>query len=370
MFVAVWLCIGAGMFTLLLAAISKKNKGQCTNYKISLKGVQNNFFIDEKDVEQLLMKATKGNIKGQPIASFKLHELEQMLEHNTWIDEAELYFDNRDVLHVTVTEKEPVARVFTTTGNSFYIDNLGRKIPLSDKLSARVPVFTGFPEKKKLNGNDSVLLNDVLVTANYIFNDPFWLSQVAQIDITPDRNFEMVPVVGNHLVKLGTGENIDKKLHRLMVFYKQVLSKTGFDKYKVIDVQYKGQVVASKYAGNAKIDSVQLRRNVEELLQQSIDAEKDTVIRAMPPIIKLEIDSVSAPAPALQDAKEINPEKPGSPNPVKPFLSKPGEPVGKHRATDKPKPVKVDKPKPAEKKKEPKAVMPKKPVEDENGGYN
>lgn len=45
-----------------------------------------------------------------------------------------------------------------------------------------------------------------------------------------------------------------------MVFYKQVLSKTGFDKYKVIDVQYKGQVVASKYAGNAKVDSVQLRK--------------------------------------------------------------------------------------------------------------
>ena len=53
------------MLTLLLAAISKKNKGQCKDYTISIKGAQNNFFIDEKDVEQLLMKATKGNIKGQ-----------------------------------------------------------------------------------------------------------------------------------------------------------------------------------------------------------------------------------------------------------------------------------------------------------------
>ncbi|MBL0131954.1 MAG: hypothetical protein IPP43_13305 [Chitinophagaceae bacterium] len=34
------------------------------------------------------------------------------MEKNTWIEEAELYFDNRDVMHVTVTEKEPVARVF------------------------------------------------------------------------------------------------------------------------------------------------------------------------------------------------------------------------------------------------------------------
>lgn len=365
MFITVWLCIGAGMLTLLLAAISKKNKGRCKDYTITLNGVQNNFFIDEKDVEQLLMKATKGNIRGEQIASFKLHELEVMLEHNTWIDNAELYFDNRDVLHITITEKEPVARVFTTAGNSFYIDSLGRKMPLSDKLSARVPVFTGFPDKKKLNAGDSLLLNNIRVAANYIMNHPFWMSQVSQIDITADRDFEMIPVVGNHLVKLGNGENIDKKFHRLLLFYKQVLSKTGFDKYKVIDVQYKGQVVVSKYAGDAKIDSVQLRRNVEKLLRQSVEAENDTVIRAMPPLVKLETDSASAPDPALQDNNQINPKSNDSPNPVKSFVSKPGE-----KKTDNPKPVKNDKPKPPGKKKEPKAVMPKKPVEDANGGYN
>jgi cell division protein FtsQ len=374
LFVAVWVCIGGGMLTLLLAAISKKNKGQCKAYTISLKGAKNNLFIDQKDVEQLLVKATKGNIKGQPIASFNLHELEQMLEHNTWIDEAELYFDNRNVLHITVTEKEPVARVFTTTGNSFYIDSLGRKMPLSDKLSARVPVFTGFPEKKKLTASDSLLLNDIRVTSNFIINDSFWMAQVAQIDITPERNFEMVPVVGNHLVKLGNGENIDKKFHRLMVFYKQVLSKTGFDKYKVIDVQYKGQVVASKYAGNAKVDSIQLKKNVEKLLRQSIEAERDTVVRAMPPIVKLEADSASATDPTLQDAKEINPEKNSSPNPLKPSLPKSADKKmekPKPLKTDKPKTTKVNEPKKEEKKKEPKAVMPKKPVvESEYGGYN
>lgn len=378
-FVAVWLCIGAGMFTLLLAAISKKNRGECQDYIITLNGAHNNFFIDSKDVEQLVMKATKGKIKGEPVASFKLHELEQMLEHNTWIDEAELYFDNRDVLHITVTEKEPVARLFTTAGNSFYIDSLGRKMPLSDKLSARVPVFTGFPDKKKLSAADSVLLNDVRLTANHIMNDPFWMSQVAQIDITPERNFEMVPVVGNHLVKLGNGDDINKKFRRLMVFYQQVLSKTGFDKYKVIDVQYKGQVVVSKYAGNAKVDSIQLRRNVEKLLRQSIEAENDTIVRAIPPIGKLEADSAMAADPSLKDKNEINPKSNNSPNPLKPSLPATVEKKQNENKMDKavqakptkPKTVKVVTPKPVEKKKEPKAVMPKKPtVETEYGGYN
>jgi len=387
-FVTVWLCIGAGMLTLLLAAISDKNKGLCRSYSITLKGAKNNFFIDQVDVEKMLMSATKGTIKGAPVASFNLHELEQLLENNPWIEGAELYFDNRDVLHVNITEKEPVARVFTTTGTSFYIDSAGSRMPLSAKLTARVPVFTGFPGKNSLNAADSLLLNDVRVTANYIFQEPFWSSQVAQIDITPEGNMEMVPVVGNHLVKLGNGEDIDQKFHRLMVFYKQVLSQAGFDRYKVIDVQYKGQVVASKYAGNAKIDSIQLRRNVEKLLRQSIEAENDTVIRALPPNVKLEADSAMAADPSLRDANVINPEKHSDPNPrlnvvspaipggdgggqaVKPVLPKPEEKkvVKPAAKTDRTKKVKR-----SETKKEvtPKAVMPKKaPVEEENGGYN
>lgn len=340
LFIAIWVCIGGGMLTLLLAAISKKNKGACRDYSITIKGAENNFFIDRNDVEQILKKETKSNIKGLSVASFNLHQLEQVLEKNTWISKAELYFDNNDMLHITVIEKEPVARVFTTGTTSFYIDSAGRKMPLSDKLSARVPVFTGFPDKKVLSGRDSALLNDVRVTANYIINDPFWMAQVSQVDITPEKTMEMIPVVGSHTVKLGDAKNIDKKFHRLLVFYKQVLSKTGFDKYKIIDVQFEGQVVASKYDVQ-KGDTALLRRNLEKLLQQSKDAQSDTSMKSVPVVAgKYMIEKDSATITIADSPKAVD---------------------------DKPKPVKGSKPK---ENKQPKAVMPKKPAEDVNGGYN
>jgi cell division protein FtsQ len=383
LFVSLWLCIGGGMLSLLLAAITKKKRGECSDYTIVLKGATGNFFIDQKDVEQLLIKATKSKIKGMPVASFDLSQLEQSLEHNTWINDAELYFDNKDVLHVTVTEKEPVARIFTTANSSFYIDSLGRKIPLSDKMSARVPVFTGFPDKKVLSAKDSVLLNEVRMTANFIVNDPFWMAQVAQIDINGEGTFEMTPVVGNHTVKLGSGADIDKKFHRLMIFYKQVLSKTGFDKYKMIDVRYKGQVVVAKQVGDVKVDMVQLRRNVEKLLKQSIDAENDTIIKALLPSARyqLDVDSTTDDFKGNDENYNSNDGKIlTNPNPVKTISVPTLKPVKEKMAPapkqpetkkNKPKPtLKENKPKPLEKKKEPKAVMPKKPVEDVNGGYN
>lgn len=349
---------------MLLAAISSKKKGECRDYSIVLKGPRNNFFINEKDVEQMLMGSNEGAIKGQPVESFNLHELEKMLKQNTWISNAELYFDNNNVLHVTVTEKEPAARVFATNGSSFYIDDAGNRMPLSDKLSAKVPVFTNFPGKKVLSTKDSLLLDEVKTMANYINNDPFWMSQVAQVDITADRKFEMVPLVGNHLVRLGDGENIPAKFKRLMIFYQQVLSKTGFDRYKLIDVQYRGQVVASKYAGDPKVDSVQLRKNVEKLLKQSLEAINDTVVRTIPAVQQQNPETDNETV-AAQQTTDPNPRLDVQTPAIRQRADggqaeKTVSPKKKVSKTD----VKKNEP------RVPKAVMPGKPAEEESGGYN
>ena len=279
---AFWLAIGGGISVLLVAAIGRKNRETCKNYIIRIKGKQENLFIDQKDVMQLVAAATRGKLKEERIASIDLQGIEEYLEDDPWIEDAQLYFDNRDVLHITVREREPIARIFTTAGNSFYIDKNAIRIPLSDKLSTRVPVFTNFPEKKVLSSKDSSLLLDVRHTAEFILNDPFWMVQTSQIDIVQQHNFEMIPTIGNHLVRLGNGENIEKKFHRLFVFYTQVLTKTGFDKYSLLDVEYAGQVIGTRRGTTSMADTAQLRLNIEKLLAQSRQMQVDTPVIANP----------------------------------------------------------------------------------------
>jgi cell division protein FtsQ len=284
--------IGGGMLTLLVAAMNKKNQGKCSDYRIVLNGDRQNLFIDKPEVERLLVHASGGAIKGQPITSFNLHELENRLEKNTWVSNAELYFDNQDVLHVTITEKQPIARVFTTEGGSFYLDSLGQTMPLSSRLSARVPVFTGFTSRKNYGQKDSMLAKEIVNIAGFVYHDPFWMAQVSEIDITPERTFEMIPVIGNHRVKLGNGEHVAAKFRRLYLFYSQVLSKTGMNKYPLIDVQYAGQVVVSHTDAGRAIDSVQLRKNVDKLPKHARDADGDTIMRVKPlPAEKLSTDA-------------------------------------------------------------------------------
>jgi len=327
-FVTLTLTACSGLLVLLVAAIGKKNKEHCRDYVITVKGVKNNFFIDENDVMKRMGAATNGRIKGKPISLFNLRKLEQLLKDDVWIQDAQLYFDNHDVLHISVLEREPVARIFTTSGNSFYIDSSEKQMPLSGKMSARVPVFTNFPDKRFLDQQDSALLNDVKKTAAFIINDSFWMAQVEQIDITQCGyncwSFEMVPTIGDHIVKLGNGDDIDKKFHRLFVFYQQVMSKAGFDKYNIVDVQYAGQVVGSKAKMN-KVDSIQLKLNIEKLLKEAEQMQKDTATV---------IPATAIEKPVIQPGQEVAAQTYVRPKAEKNFDPKP-RPTGSSGRTTK-----------------------------------
>lgn len=268
-----WIAVAAGMVTIITAAMKVQNTSLCKGYEVRITGFEKDkLFTSEENIIKLLKAATKGNIKGQRISEFNLPGIEDLLEQSAWVYNAELYFDNMDILRVNVTERKPLARVFTNVGESFYIDEAGRQIPLSEKISLDVPVFTGYPNKKIMNAEDSALVQNVIATASFISTDPFWSSQVSQIDIAYNGikgwQLEMIPVVGNHRVQLGDGSDIATRFHRLFLFYDQVLKRKGFDKYQTIDVQYNGQVIGVK-ENYTKIDSIQLRKNIESLLEQS-----------------------------------------------------------------------------------------------------
>lgn len=356
--------------TLLLAAITSQNKGKCSNYVIKIESSSNQLFIDKKDIQQILEKVNGGKIKGKSVASFNLQQIEVELEKNSWVKEAQTYFDNQDILHVNITEKEPVARIFTESGKSFYIDDSGKSMPLSEKYSARLPVFTGYADIKKMNAKDSMLLNDVMVTAKFILHDPFWMSQVSEVNINEDRTFEITPLVGNHIIRIGNGENINGKFHRLFVFYQQVLSKTGFEKYKSIDVRFEGQVVASAQNGNIKVDPKQYKKYVEKLIKESNEEPDETIIKAVEKSNKYELraDSVTAPDPELDELEKKNQ-----------LVDKK---IEQEKKTDTKKTIEPTKPvvkddksndkKATEEKRVPKAVMPPKenPDEEKHGGYN
>lgn len=272
----VWITLSAVSLVLLIASVQHKNNKVCKEINVEITGTENNFFVDKKEVTDAL--TASGSIKGEPLANINLHMLENRLKKNKWIAKAELFFDNEEVLQAVVQEKNPVARIFTAEGSSFYIDSACQHLPLSNKLSARVPMFTNFPtDRLQLSKPDSALMASVKELAMFIQADDFWKAQVAQVDITPD-GFEMVPTIGNHIVLLGNGEDYKEKFDRLYSFYKQVWTKVGFEKYEKIAVQFKGQVVATKRGSFAtKVDSAKAMEALNDLLAKTQQANEEAM---------------------------------------------------------------------------------------------
>jgi cell division protein FtsQ len=279
-----WVVLGGATVFLLVAAIKSKPAKHCKNIEISIHGVSNNFFVDKKDILNTITAIEKANPVGKIIGSFNLKKLETELKKNVWIKSAELFFDNNEILNVTVQEREPIARVFTSTGTTFYIDDELAMLPLSEKFSARLPVFTNFPSDKKILAKaDSNLLGDIKMISLALQKDSFSMAMIDQIDITPQRLFEMIPKIGNQLIVFGDASDVDIKLQKLKLFYKEVMVKAGWNKYSVINVQYKNQVVAKrKGAEDVAADSLrtlQIMKFIAERAQQQAEDSVQQIIQ-------------------------------------------------------------------------------------------
>jgi len=354
-----WVAVSSGVTVLLVAAVNVKNRKTVNGVSIEITGVKKLYFLDKEDVRKIICTGNLKNPEGKRGTAFDLQALELKLEENVWVRDAELFFDNNMVLHVHVAEREPVARIFTVSGGSFFIDSSTHQMPVSNKMHVKLPVITSFPtDKRKLSKADSLLMRQVRDIACFIGQHEFFNAQIAQVDITPSRNFEMVPVIGNHVIEFGDGKNYESKFRRLSVFYQQVVPLVGFDRYSKISVQFDRQLIGTRKGSLPKIDSLQAIKNIERLIEESKNMTADTIFTSVDknvmPLKKADSTlSIKIDSNTERSDFEVNKMKPANAdrNPMK-------RPVPSPDAVQKPV---VPPTKNAEKQK-PKAVMPAKGV--------
>lgn len=287
-----WIILGVTTMVFFVMAWMEKDKKTIKDIQIQIAGEETQLFINERDIKEMLKAG--GHIIGAQMSSLNLSAIEKTVAGNPWVKKAEIYYTNKQVLHVLIEERIPVARIFTPGGASFYLDSTGLRLPLSDKVVARVPMFTGFPSDKPiLSKPDSQLLKEVVILGKFLNNDSLWSAQIAQVDITPQALFELVPVIGDHIITLGKPTDLDQKFLRLQTFYKQAWMQKGVRYYERIDIRYKDQVVAIKQGtAKAQIDSAQSALLIQGLMAQpALDAAAAA-------------DSVAAKAAALSTPKQ------------------------------------------------------------------
>lgn len=214
-------------------------------------------FVTKDDILQKMEEIYPGII-GKPANEIDVDKLMRFLDSNPYTSLNDAFITVNGVMKVHVVQRRPIVRIFNKFNQSCYIDEKGKTMPLHPHCVARVIIANGNIENtlgKTVNVNhiipgkksDSLnVLRSIYNLALILSKDDFLCAQIEQLYISEDNEIELVPKVGNHRIILGEDVDLEEKLEKLKIFYKEGLSKTDWKKYHTINLKYKNQVVCSK----------------------------------------------------------------------------------------------------------------------------
>ena len=198
-----------------------------------------NLFVSYETVNKLLIQ--KLNASGlQRKENINLKQLETYLSDHEMVENAEIYLTLSGELGAIIKQRTPVLRV-ACDKEAYYYDTQGKRMPLSDNYSARVPITADTISNE---GND-----DLIVLSRIINEDEFLRKQIIAIDrLEKGEHFEyeLKTRVGDQKILLGDLERIEKKIAKLKVFYNKTMLDSTYTNYNTINLKFNDQIVCEK----------------------------------------------------------------------------------------------------------------------------
>ncbi len=215
----------------------RKEDYVCRDLQIVVKDSLDKHFVNEEDVLVILRQANLNPLE-KPMSEVNTDRIETELLKNEMIASVDAYKTPSGIIKLEVFQKRPILRIISVRGN-YYVDNEGGTMPVSRRYAAHVPVASGYVEKE-------FAMTDLYKFALFLQKNEFWNNQIEQIFVHPDHDVELIPRVGNHRIMLGTFDRFEEKLGNLQLFYEQAIPKVGWEKYGMINLKYKNQIVCTK----------------------------------------------------------------------------------------------------------------------------
>lgn len=225
---------------------------KCEKVTINIADESTNGFISTKEIVHRL-KQNKIYPFEKTMSLVDTRKIEDVLKQSPFVKTAECYKTINGNVSVTISQLTPIIRIKAQNGDDYYIDNKDCVMPNSNYTTDLI-ICTGNITRSFATGFISPL-------AAAIMDNDMWRNQIEQINVLQDKSIEIVPRVGDHVVCLGQlpansdkekqrqliKEFIDKKMKRLMLFYKYGLSKAGWNKYSYINLEFDNQIICKRH---------------------------------------------------------------------------------------------------------------------------
>ncbi len=213
-------------------------------------------FLEPDDIIDMLSARNQLEL-GEPIRHINTDKIEKTVISNTMVKDCRVYSTIDGKITVELWQREPVVRIIDRNGKNYYLDTEGSVITMSKRFTPHILVVNGyistpFDARKVENIYDKKFdenarrLREIHEMSMYLRNNSFWNSQIVQMYLNAEGDYEIIPRVGPHLIILGSAERFEAKLRKLKIFYEQGIKPVGWNKYLKINIKYKDQIVCTK----------------------------------------------------------------------------------------------------------------------------
>jgi cell division protein FtsQ len=249
------LIVISSLYLLVVPAwLTHKTRGMiCSGININIADSSDYHFVSKLEIRNLVSSGGS-RVIGAPVSSISLSEIEERLSRLRELKVAEAYMTIDGMLHVYASQRNPVMRVIAG-GGDYFVDDDGVVLRCKKLYTPRLQVVEGNIRitSQMLNGTSvldtavkNTILKDVFDLVEYVRNDDFWSAQIDQIYVDDDDEIDLIPRLGSQRIHLGTTENYRGKLRSLETFYREVLPVKGWNKYDLINLEFKDQIVCRK----------------------------------------------------------------------------------------------------------------------------
>ena len=229
----------AGVGMLLGFSNYEQSDQPCRSIHVKVDYPSPDTLITETDI-RLMILDNMGLLNGVPLWQINIAEMKQGLEKNPYVARADIFTSATGIINIRIDQYQPILRVIPDGEFTYYLSREGKRLPVDPKYPVRILVASGAISQ------DSAHQASLYKMACYIAGDPFFCRQIEQIYVNPNGEYELVPKVGDHLVLFGNDNDIREKFTKLLRFYKKGLNQFGWNKYNIINIKFKNQVVCSK----------------------------------------------------------------------------------------------------------------------------
>ena len=209
----------------------------CQNFKVLVKDSLDKQFIQPKDIESLLRKA-KLHPVGKPFSEINTMEMEEAIATNKLVKSVEVYTTQDACLVASIRQRNPVLRVISHRDGSYYIDSERESMPISQNYTVYLPVATGYI-------TEEFAKNELYDFVMFVSHNATWDAWIEQIVVDQNDKVQIIPRAGDFKVTLGSLEDYEKKLEKLMLFIEKGLNTVGWNRYSEVNLEYKNQVVCT-----------------------------------------------------------------------------------------------------------------------------